>query len=284
MSIKGKELLIKIVKIILGSLIYSVAINAFIIPHKLLSGGVAGISLILQYVSNIPSGYWVFIINIPVFIIGYRLINKDFAFLSFIGMISMSVLLILTKDIVFFLQIDDIVISTLFGAVLSGIGMGIIFKEGASQGGTDIIAVIIRKNNGIKMSTLYFILNGIIAMLGIFITSLKLTLYTIVLMYIKSIVIDKVINAFNKKKILVIITSKEEEVSKAILNKIGRGTTFLYGEGAYTGIKRKIIYCVVYENELNKVKRLIEDIDMAALISVSDAVDVQGNGFLKPAL
>ncbi|MBU5592253.1 YitT family protein [Clostridium sp. MSJ-4] len=281
---KESDLYSKIVKILIGSFLYSIAINAFIIPHKLLSGGVAGIALILQYISSIPSGYWVFIINIPVFIIGYKLVNKEFVFLSFIGMMSMSLFLVLTKDIVGFLKLDDIVLSTLMGAVLSGVGMGLIFKEGASQGGTDIVAIILRRRNGTKMSTLYFALNGIIAMLGIFITNLQLTLYTVVLMYIKSVVIDKVLNSFNKKKILIIITSKEEEVSKVIINKIGRGTTFLYGEGAYTGVKRKIIYCVVGENELNKVKKLIEEIDETALISVSEAVDVQGNGFLKSAV
>ncbi|MBW4828220.1 MAG: YitT family protein [Clostridiaceae bacterium] len=279
-----KEFCIKVIKILLGSLIYSIAVNGFISPHHLLSGGVTGISLILQYISNIPSGYWVLIINIPIFIIGYKFVDRDFIILSFIGTISMSLLLILTKDIASYLKVDDIIISTIFGGVLTGIGAGIIFKAGASQGGTDIIAIIIRRNYGIKISTLYFILNGIIAGLGILITSLKLTLYTLVLMYIKSLAIDKAITAFNKKKILLIVTSKEQEVSEAIINKIGRGTTFLYGEGAYTGIKRKIIYCVVTENELHRVKKMIEEIDETALISIADAIDVQGRGFIKPAI
>jgi len=281
---KERDYYLKVIMVLLGSLIYAVAINAFIIPHKLLSGGVAGIALLLEYVFEIPSAYWILVINIPIFLIGYRLLDKEFIFLSFIGMISMSIFLILTKDLVTMLQLRDIVISTLFGAIVSGIGMGVIFKQGASQGGTDIIAIIIRKNNGAKISTLYFALNGIIVMFGVFVTSLQLTLYTMVLMYLKSIVIDKVINSFNKKKILMIITSKEEEVSKAIMNKIGRGTTFLYGEGAYTRTKRRIIYCLVYENELNRVIKLIEEIDTTALISISEAIDVQGNGFLKPSI
>ncbi|MBU5293632.1 YitT family protein [Anaerosalibacter bizertensis] len=284
MNKEQKEFCIKVIKILLGSLIYSIAVNGFISPHHLLSGGVTGISLILQYISNIPSGYWVLIINIPIFIIGYKFVDRDFIILSFIGTISMSLLLILTKDIASYLKVDDIVISTIFGGVLTGIGAGIIFKAGASQGGTDIIAIIIRRKHGIKISTLYFILNGIIAGLGVLITSLKLTLYTLALMYIKSLAIDKAINAFNKKKILLIVTSKEQEVSEAIINRIGRGTTFLYGEGAYTGIKRKIIYCVVTENELHRVKKMIEEIDETALISISDAIDVQGRGFIKPAI
>lgn len=285
MKTSKKELLLKIVKIIVGSIIYAIAINVFISPNKLLSGGIAGISLILQYITDVSSGYWVFIINLPLFIIGYKFLkDKEFIFLSFIGMISMSGALIVTKNLVNGLVVEDIVIATLFGAVISGIGMGIIFRQGASQGGTDIIAIIIRRKNGAKMSTLYFALNGIIVVLGIVVTSLEVTLYTMALMYIKSIVIDKVINMFNNKKILMIVTEKEELVSKQIMDKIGRGTTFLYGEGAYTGIKRKVIYCVVTENELNKVQKLIKEIDEKSLISVSEALDVQGNGFLKAAI
>ncbi|MGG7162905.1 YitT family protein [Clostridium ihumii] len=285
MKTSKKELLLKIVKIIIGSIIYAIAINVFISPNKLLSGGIAGISLILQYITDVSSGYWVFIINLPLFIIGYKFLkDKEFIFLSFMGMISMSGALIATKNLVNGLIVEDIVIATLFGAVISGIGMGIIFRQGASQGGTDIIAIIIRRKNGAKMSTLYFALNGVIVVLGIVVTSLEVTLYTMALMYIKSIVIDKVINMFNNKKILMIVTEKEELVSKQIMDKIGRGTTFLYGEGAYTGIKRKVIYCVVTENELNKVQKLIKEIDEKSLISVSEALDVQGNGFLKAAI
>lgn len=273
-----------IASILLGSLIYAIAINAFIAPHKLLSGGVAGISLLLEYVSNIPSGLWVFVVNVPIFIVGYKLVNREFIVHSFIGMISMSTFLLLTKNVVNFIRVEDMFIAALFGGVLSGFGMGIIFKVGASQGGTDIIAVIIRKKNGAKISTLYMILNAIIVGFGVFVTNITLAAYTLVSMYVKSQVIDGVINSFNKKRVLMIITSKEEEVSKAIMDKIGRGITYLYGEGAYTGAKRKVLYCIVVENQLNKARAIIEEIDNKAIISISEALDVQGKGFLKPAL
>jgi uncharacterized membrane-anchored protein YitT (DUF2179 family) len=281
---KKNEFIRRVVLVLLGSLLYAIAINAFIAPHRLLSGGIAGISLLFQYVTNIPSGYWVFILNVPVFILGLKKVDKDFVFFSLIGMLSMSGFLILTKDIGTLLIVDDIVISTIFGAVISGLGMGIIFKNRASQGGTDIIAVIIRNKNGAKMSTLYFILNGAIVLSGVFVTNLKLTLYTVTLMYIKSLVIDKVITGFDQKKMIMVVTSKEKQVSSAIMSKIGRGVTFLNGEGAYTGDSKKVIYCIVTLKELARTKKIIEDIDDTALISVMDASEVQGKGFLKPAL
>lgn len=270
--------------ICLGSLLYAVAINIFISPHKLLSGGIAGISLLAQYLSNIPSGYWVFFLNVPVFIIGLKKTDKDFIFFSLVGMLSMSGFLILTKNISLLISVNDIVIATIFGAVISGMGMGLIFKNGGSQGGTDIIAVIIRQKNGAKMSTLYFLLNGLIVLGGLLVTNLKLTLYTMLLMYIKSLVIDKVIVGFDKKKIVMIVSTKVDQISSNIMNKIGRGTTYLYGEGGFTGEKKKIIYCLLTTRELTKVKNLVDQIDPKALISISEAEEIQGKGFLRPAL
>ena len=283
--INTKQSLIRRMSLVsLGSLIYALAINIFIAPHHLLSGGIAGISLLTQYVTGFASGYWVFILNIPIFLIGLKKVDKDFVGFSLLGMVSMSIFLILTKNISNIFVVKDLFISTIFGAVISGMGMGIIFRNRASQGGTDIIAVIIRKVNGAKMSTLYFTLNGAIVLLGVFFTSLELTLYTVILMFIKSLVIDKIIEGFDKKKIVMIITEKEKEVSDMIMKETNRTTTYLYGEGSYTGEKKKIIYSLLFTKELNRIRKLIEEIDPNVLISVSEAEEIMGRDFLKPAL
>lgn len=279
-----KDFFKRIALVSLGSLLYAIAINIFIAPHRLLSGGIAGISLLTQYITNVPSGYWVFILNIPIFILGLKKVDKDFVFFSMIGMVTMSIFLVLTKNISSIFVVKDLFISTLFGAVISGFGMGLIFRNRASQGGTDIIAVIIRNKNGAKMSTLYFILNGAIVLLGVFFTNLELTLYTVVLMFVKSIVIDKVISGFEQKKIIMIVTEKEKEMSNMIMKETGRGTTYLYGEGSYSGEKKKIIYSLLTTKELNHIKGLVEKIDSNALISISEAEEIRGKGFLKPAL
>jgi uncharacterized membrane-anchored protein YitT (DUF2179 family) len=162
--------------------------------------------------------------------------------------------------------------------------MGLIFKNRASQGGTDIIAVIIRNKNGIKMSTLYFALNASIVLLGVFFTSVELTLYTVLSMFIKSLVIDKILEGFDHKKIVMIITQKEKEISSMIMEQTGRGTTYLYGEGAYSGEQKRVIYCLMTSRELGVVRRLIQEIDPMSIISVSEAEEISGKGFLKPAL
>ncbi len=284
MAVEEKSFIKRAAMVSLGSLIYALSINIFIAPHKLLSGGVAGLSLLAQYVTSIPSGYWVFILNIPIFILGLKKIDKDFVLFSVIGMISMSTFLVLTRDLGKLIIVRDLFISTLFGAVLNGLGMGLIFKNRASQGGTDIIAVIIRNKKGMKMSTLYFTLNGAIVLLGAFFTSVELTLYTVLLMFVTSLVMDKIMEGFDQKKIVMIITHKEKEVSHMIMEETGRGTTYLYGEGAYSGEQKKVIYSLMTSRELKVVRKLIEEIDPMSIVSVSEAEEISGKGFLKPAL
>jgi uncharacterized membrane-anchored protein YitT (DUF2179 family) len=281
---KFKENLTRVLLVLLGSFINSIAINAFIIPHKLLSGGVTGIAIIIQYISNIPSGYLILALNIPKFLIGLKMVDRDFIIFSLIGMISLSAFLVLTKDIALKLRVDDILLSAIYGGVVGGTGSGIVFRSRASQGGTDIIAVVLKKIFGINISTLSMAMNGFVVLIGLFINRVELALYTLISMYITSVVLNRVIEGFDRKKLLLIITSKEEEVSQAIMKELGRGVTYFFGEGAYTRENKKIIYCMITLNQMVRTKKIVEDIDPSAFISIIDASEVQGKGFKKPAL
>lgn len=278
---RDKKFFIRMFFIVLGTFIYAVGTNIFITPHKLLSGGVAGMSLMGQYITKIPSGYWIFIINIPLFIIGCRKIDLDFILYS---AVSVSVFLILTKDLSNYVIVKDINIATLFGSIITGYGLGLIFKHRASLGGTDIIMVIIRKSTGADVSKLFFLINGITVLLGAFVIGLQNTLYTLVLMYVTGVVMEKVMKGFDKQNIVIIVTEKAKEVSDAIMEATGRGTTYLYGEGGYTGNQKKIIYCLMTNSQLNKVKKLTESLDSSALISISQAQEIKGKGFFTPAI
>lgn len=279
-----KENVFRVLMICLGSLISSIAINAFIIPHKLLSGGVFGVSLIIQYMSGLPSGYLILIFNIPIFLIGLKAVDKDFIFFSLIGMLSLSGFLLITKDISSYLKVNDILLSCIYGGVIGGIGAGIVFRNRASQGGVDIIAVIIKRKVGTSIASLSFGINLFIVAVGAAISDVEKAMYTLILMYITSVVVDKVIGGFDIKKMLLIITDKEEEVSNAIMKDLERGVTFFYGEGAYTGDKKKVLYCIITVKQLSRIKKIIEDIDRTAFISVVDTSEVKGHGFKKPAL
>lgn len=281
---KKKELFIRIIFILLGSFLNSVAINSFIIPHRLLSGGVSGVAIIVQYVANIPSGYLILALNIPIFIYGIKEVDKDFIIFSLIGTVALSVFLVLTTGISKYLVLDDILLSSIYAGALGGLGAGIVFKNRGSMGGVDIIAVAIKRKSGINISTISLGINVVIVCIGLFINSIELALYTLINMYVASVVINRVIDGFDRKKLLFIVTEKEKEVSSMIMKELGRGVTYIYGEGAYTGENKRIIYCIVTLNQIVKVKKMVEDLDPTSLMSVIDASEVQGKGFKKPAL
>ena len=276
---KAKRNLLRIFLIAVGSVVYSVGVNVFIVPHGFLSGGVAGMAIILQYITGISSGYFVIIINIPVFIIGFKLINKDFTVFSFIGMLSMSLALIFTKNISQFYYLKDPLVSALCSGILTGTGAGIIFKCRASQGGTDIIAVAAKKKLGMSVGRMTFMINVIIVSVGLFVGSLEIAVYTMISMYMYCVVVDKAIQGFDRQKILFVVTGESEDVEEAISKKLGRGVTYLYGEGAYTGSKKKIIYSIMNARQTEEAKEFIGNIDSHAVMSIMDASEVRGKGF-----
>lgn len=278
-----KENLLRFVMVIIGSLIYSIGVNIFIIPHKFSSGGVAGIAIIFQYLTKIPSGYSVILINIPIFLIGIKAIDKEFGIFSFIGMIAMSLSLIFTRDLHNTYYMADPLLSALCGGILTGLGAGIIFKNRASQGGTDIIAIVVKKKYGMSIGRIAFMINIVIVAMGIFIGSLETAIYTLISMYMNAAVVDKMIQGFDKEKVVLVVTENSDRIKQVILDKLGRGVTYLYGEGAYTGDKKNIIYCILTPKEIEQAKSLIEDIDSGAVVSIMDTAEVKGRGFKTAA-
>lgn len=272
---------VMIIVILLGGVISGISFNAFIIPHKMLSGGISGIALITNYLTGINPGILIFALNIPVFILGYRFIDKEFIILSLIGMTSFSFFI----DYFSFLRemyiVDDIMLSSIYGGILNGIGMGIVFRNRASQGGIDIIAVIVKKYFSFNLGSTSLIINLIIIATASFIYGLKPALYTLIAIYVASQVLDKVLQGFDIRKQVIIISDKEDEVVKEILKKLHRGVTYLEGEGAFTGSKKKVIYCIVTLNQLAKLKQIVRDIDPNAFMAVSDTAEVLGRGFSK---
>lgn len=280
------KVLTRILYIILGSLLSALAINELIIPHQLLSGGVGGVAIILQYTANIPAGVLILLINIPIFIIGVREIDKDFIAHSLIGTVSLSIFLIILRDIEILkaIRVDDTMLSSIFGGVINGIGSGIVFRNRGSMGGSDIIAVIVKKHTSINIGSVIFGINIVIICIASFLFGVKLAMFTLVSMYISSAVLDRVQEGFDRRKSIFVVTEKEDEVAEAIMNRLNRGVTFLYGEGAYTKQDRRIIYCIVTAKQLAELKHLIESIDNKAFLSVSDTAEVLGKGFKKAAL
>lgn len=271
--------ILMILMILLGSAISSVAFNLFIIPNKLLSGGISGIALISNYVFNINPGLMIFALNVPVFIMGYKFVDKEFIVLSLIGMASFSAWIEAFSFLREMVLVPDIMLACIYAGVLNGIGLGMVLKNRASLGGTDIIAVIFKKYFSMSIGSTSLIINIFIVVVASFITNLNLAMYTLITMYIASAVIDKIQQGFDIRKSVMIITAKEKEVAEEIFNRLVRGVTYLEGEGAYTGDRKRVIYCIVSTNQLAKLKQIVREIDESAFITVSDTAEVMGQGF-----
>lgn len=279
----NKKWLNNIIIIIFGSFLYAVAVDELLIPHHLLSGGVSGVAMMVQYATGISAGALIIVMNIPIFILGIREIDREFIIQSFLGMVISSLFMILLKEVHLFnfLRVDDTMLASIFGGVVSGIGSGIVFRRRGSLGGTDIIAVIVKKRRSINVGTVIFTINVAIICLASLLYGIKLGMFTLISMYVASWVLDRVQEGFDRKKAVFIISEREDEVADAILRELHRGVTFLYGEGAYTNNRKKIIYCIITTRQLAELKHIVSGADPKAFLTVNDAAEVLGRGFEK---
>lgn len=269
----------RLVLILIGSFISAIAVNMFFIPFKLLSGGIGGIALVIQYLSGIPAGYFIILLNIPLFIVSIKEVDKQFTILTIFGTIAQSVFLILTKNISNYFYLKDILLSSIYGGLLQGAAVGLIFSNHGSLAGADIVSVIMRKKYDYDLGKISLAINLVIVSVGAAFFGIEKGLYTLISMYVISFVVDKAIKGFDRKKLLFIITDKEEEINERIRIELNRSSTLFYAEGYYTKQQIKVIYCVVSLTQVPKLKHIVNTIDSCAFISIIDAAEVQGKGF-----
>ena len=280
--IKSKNFYVDILVIIIGSFISSLGVNLFLSNAKLLSGGVTGIALILQYLWEVPSGITVFLLNIPLFFVSYKYLNKRFTLYTAIGMLSFSTALMITKPLSTLVQVDDMLLYCIYGGVLSGIGYGLIFYRNGSIGGTDIITMVIRKKySNFDIGQVGFAFNLIIVTVSIFIFVLPRALYTLISMFITSTILDKVLNGFTSKKLLLILTEKEDDIINYVIKDMNRGITALMAEGGYTRDKKRLLYVAVTTSQMISLKTKILRVDPKAFITIIDVSEVKGKGFVN---
>ena len=270
---------VMIFMILLGGVIAGISFNAFLIPHRLLSGGISGIALIIDYLFNINAGLLILVMNVPIFVMGYRFVDREFIVLSLIGMLAFSFSIQFFSFLRNYIYIEDIMLSCIYGGILNGLGMGIVLRNRASQGGIDIVAVIVKKYFSLNIGSTSFGINLLIVTIASYFYGLKPAMYTLITMYVAATVLDKVQQGFNVSKSVMIITENEEEAAARILKVLDRGVTFLEGEGAYTGNKKRVLYCIVTLNQLAKLKQIVKELDPKAFITVSDTAEVMGHGF-----
>jgi uncharacterized membrane-anchored protein YitT (DUF2179 family) len=270
--------ILSITGITIGAIVAAYSIQGFIVPSGLASGGVAGIALLLFYMFELPIGVITIILNIPLFIVGWREINKKFVFKTLWGIGIYSVFLELFTGIQP-IAINDIFLGALYGGVVSGIGTSIVFSFGGSLGGTGIVSKVILRKYGVPMGTSALVVNGVIVLMSWAILGSRTALYTLVTMFVYGRVLD-VLQSGIPSKSVTIISAHAEELVDRIMADLGRGATFLQGKGAYTNESKNVIVCVVSLPEMGQLKRTVREVDPDAFMIVQDAGEVLGKGFV----
>ncbi|AYY65947.1 YitT family protein [Staphylococcus hominis] len=267
-----------ILLVILGSFIFSAGVNAFVISGNLGEGGVTGIAIVLYYAFHISPALTNFVANAILIVIGYKFLSKKSTILTIIATVLISVFLSLTES--WYVETGNVIINAVFGGTSVGLGIGIIVLAGGTTAGTTILARI--ANKYLDVSTAYALLFFDLIVVAISLTVLPLSkaLVTVISLYIGTKVMDYVIEGLNTKKAMTIISSKPEEVAKAIDEQVGRGLTILNGHGYYSREEKDVLYVVVAKTQVTRAKRIIKKIDKNAFLVIHDVRDVYGNGFL----
>ncbi|MGG1830884.1 YitT family protein [Cytobacillus firmus] len=273
------ERLLEYLYVLIGSGIVAVAFNVFLLPNRIASGGVSGISTILDAVVGWEPAYVQWAFNIPLFIAGVLLLGKQFGAKTLAGTISLPFVVFLTKE--YEPWTSDPLLASLFGGIGVGLGLGIVFRGKASTGGTDLAAQIINKYTGLSLGTCVAIIDGLIVLSAAIIFDIEQGLYALIALYVTSKTIDLIQLGFSRTKMALIITENQSEVREGILNKIDRGVTKLSAYGGYTDHERPVLMCVVDQTEFTKLKQLVQTIDPTAFIIVTDASEVLGEGFKR---
>ncbi|MDD7763353.1 MAG: YitT family protein [Selenomonadales bacterium] len=273
--------LLRYLGIALGCFIASCSINLFLVPSHLLTGGATGIAIIFYYLAGLPIGLQTFLYNIPLLAAAWKTMGKVYTVDIIIGTAIFSACLDATKFLNAYASINDVMLAAIFGGVFNGIGYGIVFRMNGSTGGFDIIGAIVKKYYSLNMGGVIFGFNCLIMLVAAFLFGMAPAMLTLICMFVNAMVTDKVIAGFNSRKAVLIVSDKAENIAEGIM-EVGRGVTFLHGQGAFTRRERNVVFVVVTLTQVAKIKLIANAIDSNAFMIIMSANEVMGRGFSLP--
>lgn len=257
----------------------AVGLEIFLVPNQVIDGGIVGLSIIFSHLSRLPLGLFLFFLNLPFFFIGYKQIGKTFALSTLFGVLVLSIGTFLLHPVD--PLTDDPLLATVFGGVILGIGVGMVIRYGGSLDGTEILAILFNKRLPFSVGEIVMFINVFILGSAGFVFGWDRAMYSLIAYFIAFKMIDLTIEGFDETKSVWIISDKHEEIGDALLHRLGRGVTYLKGEGAYTGEDKKVIFCVVTRLEESKLKSIVEEMDPGAFLAIGNIHDVKGGRFKK---
>jgi uncharacterized membrane-anchored protein YitT (DUF2179 family) len=257
-----------------GSFICAIGIKGILVPKQFLAGGVTGLALLGHYVfPSMPIGFIYFLLNIPLFVIGWMFVGRRFFWYSLGGMMVFSAIIFLPFPV---LPVEDMILNALAAGIITGLGSGIILRSLGSAGGLDILSIILFKQFSIRPGSTVMTFHAIILFVALFRLPLERVLYTLIYFFINAYFVNLVVIGFNQRKAIMIISPQWKEISRQIMEKLQRGVTMVKGVGGYSGQQLHILYSVVTITELSRFKEMIRKIDPNAFVVVTETLEVMG--------
>lgn len=273
------EVLRRIVFITIGASLMAVALEIFLVPNNIIDGGITGISIMLSAITKLPLGLFLFILNVPFLIIGYKQIGKTFAISTLFGVAVMSIGTTLLHHVPAFTE--ELFLASIFGGIILGAGVGLVIRFGGSLDGTEIIAILFNKRLPFSVGEIIMFINLFILSSAGFVFSWDRAMYSMIAYFIAFKVMDVVIEGIDESKSVWIISDEYKAVGETIMSRLGRGVTYLAGEGGFTGGSKTVIFVVVTRLEEAKLKSIVMEQDPSAFMAVGNIHDVKGGRFKK---
>lgn len=267
--------------IVTGCALQGLAYSLFLIPHHFVPGGVSGISIIINYFANLPVGALIIVLNIPIFLLGLRTMGKKYVVSSLFGMVLSSVMIDVFHEI---LKIpaatQNEILSSIYGGIMLGVGLGLVFRGRASTGGSDIIGMILSKYTGMSLGFGIMVTDFvIISASGLAFHNLEAPLYGYIVLFLSTKVIDMVLEGWSFSKLVIITSTHTDEIADFILYKLDRSGTALRSRSLYLNREGEIILTVIHRKQLTDLREFVRDIDPEAFVIINDTYDVLGRGF-----
>lgn len=274
-----KKIFQRILLITLGAILMGVGLEIFLVPNKVIDGGITGISIMLSYMTGWKLGIFLFLFNIPFIFLGYKQIGKTFALSTLYGIVILSITTTILHPVPAFTQ--DILLATVFGGILLGAGVGLVIRYGGSLDGTEILAILFNNKLPFSVGEIIMFFNLFILGSAGFVFSWDRAMYSLIAYFVAYKTIDITITGLDESKSVWIISDNASQIGDAIMNRLGRGVTYLNGEGAYSGDHKKVIFCVINRLEEAKLKEIVTENDDSAFLAVADIAEVRGGRFKK---
>ncbi|MBD8067774.1 YitT family protein [Bacillus sp. PS06] len=265
--------------IFIGAALMAVGLEIFLVPNRVIDGGIVGISIILSHLSGWKLGLFLFFLNVPFFYIGYKQIGKTFAISTLYGVTILAISTTLLHPVP--VLTHDPLLASVFGGMILGIGVGIVIRYGGSLDGTEVLAILFEKKLPFSVGEIIMFFNIFILGSAGFVFGWDRAMYSLIAYFVAFKTIDIVIQGIDESKSAWIISDNYDILGETIIARLGRGVTYLKGEGAFTGDNKKVIFCVITRLEEAKLKSIVEEIDPSAFLAVSNIAEVRGGRFKK---